>query len=493
MVIVPLISGCVASRTAVPIGEPRVEKVDAPAPVEETQKGERILSVSTEGTKLTVSLADQEQCRTVHKTREKVTTENQMKLDDSGRKTQTWRLAGAGALALAGGLTFAINCQANDPSCDQKQLDSVKIGVAATAFVGAGVLATLWAIDAARSGPKKNIEEYREAREEGPWTTCDKTPSMGEEVRLVFGRRDPNGHIVKMEEWGEPTAVADMRGNATFDLAQIVGRHDSLDWPEIIGVSARGASKRIDMSEFQELASLPGVNGQLSPDARKCVKMFGAFSPSSRDTFIPYGTKIPADIDIMKDEASHLCSAESAKRGVVAGKAYSDFMAECGKQAATSYCEAREKAIAEGRDPEQEIVAKYANDWLEAQKGLKSKSKAALAAGQRAVAARLKSPSTAKLVDEAALMACPGPAGGVLSSHTVDAQNGFGAMIREEFCAYSEGDSATVVSCDNPSVPLLAVSLRRIASGSATHRDVQSMNLACNVYSSMLMVGVSNR
>lgn len=60
-------------------------------------------------------------------------------------------------------------------------------------------------------------------------------------------------------------------------------------------------------------------------------------------------------------------------------------------------------------------------------------AKLALVTGRKVVLATLRAPSTARFVGDSVLLQCA--SGYVVSAHDVDAQNGFGAMVRGRFCA----------------------------------------------------------
>lgn len=57
----------------------------------------------------------------------------------------------------------------------------------------------------------------------------------------------------------------------------------------------------------------------------------------------------------------------------------------------------------------------------------------AIPTGRQVILSQLKSPSTANFVSDSMLLQCS--SGTFITRHTVDAQNGFGAMIRQETCA----------------------------------------------------------
>lgn len=79
------------------------------------------------------------------------------------------------------------------------------------------------------------------------------------------------------------------------------------------------------------------------------------------------------------------------------------------------------------REQERKEVAKK----KKAERRFKANSKRAVSLGWKAVLKYLKAPSTAKLVEALPIRATPN--GLILVAYTVDAQNGFGAMLRDTF------------------------------------------------------------
>lgn len=57
----------------------------------------------------------------------------------------------------------------------------------------------------------------------------------------------------------------------------------------------------------------------------------------------------------------------------------------------------------------------------------------AIPTGRGIILGMLRAPSTARFADDGILLQCP--SGTFITRHVVDAQNGFGAMIRQEVCA----------------------------------------------------------
>src|SRR5690606_29514470 len=112
------------------------------------------------------------------------------------------------------------------------------------------------------------------------------------------------------------------------------------------------------------------------------------------------------------------CSTLAVKKGLLGGPAAKRFTEECEAQAQRAACEARQKLVDQGIDPDgPEVAKKRLEQWKQLQTLDQNEAKRALKAGRTEVANNLKAPSTAKLVSEKVMMVCPD--GNIVTSHTV--------------------------------------------------------------------------
>jgi hypothetical protein len=114
------------------------------------------------------------------------------------------------------------------------------------------------------------------------------------------------------------------------------------------------------------------------------------------------------------------------------------------------------------------LVAGYAKA-LEASQA--KATKLALVTGRKVVLAKLRAPSTARFVSDDVLLQCP--LGYVVTVHEVDAQNGFGAMVRGRFCPKFNATTERIVVSGS------AVDIGNGA-GFSIDTDCSSMWLSCN-------------
>lgn len=86
--------------------------------------------------------------------------------------------------------------------------------------------------------------------------------------------------------------------------------------------------------------------------------------------------------------------------------------------------------------------------WLGLQTRNKSFSPTLVPIGHKAVLAQLRSPSTARFVNESVVLSCP-DMDTFVAAYNIDAQNGFGAVVRDMMCAAisSKNRSAVVIDC----------------------------------------------
>ena len=106
--------------------------------------------------------------------------------------------------------------------------------------------------------------------------------------------------------------------------------------------------------------------------------------------------------------------------------------------AAASARRARERAAEEAR---------IKNERAEQERKFREAAPKAIAFGRAIVLKHLKAPSTAKFVTDEVLLRCSD--GWTATRHVVDAQNAFGAMLRNNICAYFDGVTGVETGVDD--------------------------------------------
>lgn len=125
--------------------------------------------------------------------------------------------------------------------------------------------------------------------------------------------------------------------------------------------------------------------------------------------------------------------------------------------------------------------ARDVETWLGLQTTNKSFAAALVPIGHKTVFAQLKSPSTAKAANESLVLQCP-DTDTFITMHTVDAQNGFGATVRDTFCVgISQKDKAgAMIDCG----PLL--NIRMNLANNQTESLPTNVRLACELPAKLL-------
>ncbi len=485
-----LATGCVPHVDEQTTRTPRPSVSERPRITPERRDLDPEVDASVEGNAVKVRVQQKTECRDVIST--------PMEQDEITRRTlSNGQLAQAGNLVLGGGLlalgiagfaSIGSSCSANitEPTeqnpnpptrpCttdEQKEQNTRNAAIGGVSTGLALVPLGLFVWNILRAKDEKKTTPLSAKVEETTWEGCDVKPLPNAMVSLQAGSVSAS-------------AKTDAEGKAIFDLDQFA-TSKSDPKQATVGVEKDGRSastsialtmapfyERWNTSPLAQAERRAAVASSMAPKVDHCA---GWFVPETATVRATQHQLMPDDVREQTSLADSECNLEALRKGIVGGSPLADFMRGCRKRKGNEYCSTREQMIASGQDPNAPELNERRFASIGALQGQKVAA-AVLSRGRQAIFARLKSPSTAKVVREASAVRCP--SGITATVHELDAQNSFGAMLRQQHCALVPSTGAAIpVSCD-----LIGGALKRLQDQRAV-----PFATACNAFEAISVMG----
>lgn len=395
------------------------------------------LSTVLEGDAIHASVRRQIDCETITQTpmdRERGVRRNLR----NGTLAQITNI-GLGALMIGGGIaTYAApgKCAESGPcsTADKERDDTRK--TTGLVVAGAAVLpitAAIW--NAIRA--KDDVESTPIApAEERVVAVCARPPAEAAVVTVQVGSHTASG-------------VTDATGNVRIQMAWITSSEDSPDVAQVSARAVNGAEatntislgslpayqawasnkseheSRVTASRMAEQAMLREKEAQEQAARETKVRALNAMCAKKRpDSCFELGQLLSPRNPVEGDDGIRFLEQACALR-------HPRACAEARSRMETMQI-ARREAAERQRRREAEIATEEA-ERRAAQAERAAEAAQVLASGRTIVASQLKAPATAQFSNDRVLFSCS--SGAVATIHTVDAQNGFGAYLRETHCA----------------------------------------------------------